>query len=77
MDDTEGSEFEILRAFKFDEYDIGIVTVEHNYREPERQAISIYCIEGLCSRFRAVLKIDDWYVKQSIFGVKSDLMPAI
>jgi FkbM family methyltransferase len=67
--DTEGSELEILRAFKFDDYDIGIITVEHNFREPDRQAIfDLLTSKGLIRVFEAFSKFDDWYVKRSLVG---------
>lgn len=37
--DVEGAELEILRAFPFDEYDVTLLTVEHNYEEPKRRNI--------------------------------------
>ena len=60
--DTEGSELEILQAFDFKKWRVGILTVEHNFTE-KREAI-----HGLMTKngFRRVLEdvsiFDDWYV---------------
>lgn len=37
--DTEGSEYEILKGFKFDNYIFGLIDVEHNFVEPRRTHI--------------------------------------
>ena len=37
--DTEGSEFEILKAHDFSKYKFGLIDVEHNYIEPTRTNI--------------------------------------
>jgi FkbM family methyltransferase len=37
--DTEGSEFEILKAVDFTKYTFGLIDVEHNYVEPRRTQI--------------------------------------
>jgi FkbM family methyltransferase len=37
--DTEGSEFEILRATDFSRYTFGLIDVEHNFVEPRRTEI--------------------------------------
>ena len=67
--DTEGSELEILRAFTFEDYDIDIITVEHNYREPDRQAtFDLLTSKGFIRLFEPFSKFDDWYVKRSIVG---------
>jgi FkbM family methyltransferase len=68
--DTEGSELEILRAFKFDDYDISVVTVEHNFRESNRQALfDLLTSKGFVRLFEAFSQFDDWYVKRSVVGL--------
>lgn len=59
--DTEGSELDILKAFPFDEWDIALLTIEHNFspsREEIRAILSkngYQCIE---------MEFDDWYYRQ-------------
>lgn len=58
--DTEGSEFEILEAFPFAEWDIRLLTIEHNFT-PIRAKIR-KLMEGhgyICTE----QKWDDWYAK--------------
>lgn len=62
--DTEGSEFEILNSFNFEEYDIKIITCEHNYtpmREKIYNLLSKNGYERKCSEYS---QFDDWYVKK-------------
>lgn len=67
--DTEGSELEILSTFKFEDFDISVITVEHNYREPNRKLIfDLLTSKGYIRLFEAFSKYDDWYVKQSNVG---------
>jgi len=68
--DTEGSELEILNAFDFAGYDIKIVTVEHNFVEPDRQALlRLLTGKGFVRLFEPLSKFDDWYVKRSLLGL--------
>lgn len=61
--DTEGSEPDILAAFDFARYDIGIITVEHNYT-PNRQLLhQLLVANGYERRFEALSQWDDWYVR--------------
>lgn len=60
--DTEGSEYEIIKEFPFDEWDIRMITIEHNYastRSKIRQVLvdgyGYQCVEA---------KWDDWYYKE-------------
>src|SRR5262249_31827529 len=68
--DTEGSELEILRPFDFGRYEISIITVEHNYCEPDRRQINeLLTANGFIRVFEALSKFDDWYVKRAILGL--------
>lgn len=68
--DTEGSELPILQSFDFASYDIKVITVEHNYREPERQKImELLMAKGFERLFEQMSKFDDWYVQRSIIGL--------
>ncbi|MEO9876492.1 MAG: FkbM family methyltransferase [Anderseniella sp.] len=56
--DTEGSEYEILRHFPFDQWSIRLITVEHN-RTPMRESIR-QLLEPL-GYHRTEVEFDDWY----------------
>jgi FkbM family methyltransferase len=61
--DTEGSEFEILNAFDFNEFRIGIITVEHNFT-PQRDLIfALLSNHGYKRVYESISQWDDWYVK--------------
>jgi len=61
--DTEGSEYEILKAFNFDEFSIGIITVEHNH-SPQRELIfALLTSHGYKRKYENISAFDDWYVK--------------
>lgn len=65
--DTEGSEFSILNSFDFEKYKIKIITVEHNFREPDRQQLfDLLASKNFVRIFEPFSKIDDWYVQKSV-----------
>jgi len=67
--DTEGSEFLILDAFDFQKYQVKIITVEHNFCEPDRKQIfDLLTANGFVRILDAFSKFDDWYVQKSVFG---------
>jgi FkbM family methyltransferase len=43
--DTEGSEFEILKSNNYDEYNFGLIHLEHNYIEPKRTQIRNFLLD--------------------------------
>jgi FkbM family methyltransferase len=61
--DTEGSEIEILRTFDFDQYKIKFLTVEHNAKEENRQAIyTLLTSKGYDRVLKHISNWDDFYV---------------
>lgn len=69
--DTEGSEFEILAAFDFSQWEIQFLAVEHNF-SPQRGLIHDLLVKN---GFRRVLsKVsawDDWYISNEIATIEA------
>jgi FkbM family methyltransferase len=62
--DTEGSEYPILLHFDFEAFDVGVITVEHNYVEKDRNQIKeLLNSKGYRRVFEKFSQWDDWYVK--------------
>jgi FkbM family methyltransferase len=62
--DTEGSEYEILKAFDFNKFSIGVITIEHNYT-PQRELIfALLTSYGYKRKYENISAFDDWYVKR-------------
>jgi FkbM family methyltransferase len=63
--DVEGAEYDVLRGLSFDRYQIGSLTVEHNYEMAKREAIhNLLAAKGYV-RVRS-WEVDDWYVHGSL-----------
>ncbi len=61
--DTEGSEYEILEAFNFNEFRIGIITVEHNYTPQREKIFALLTSNGYKRKYENISAFDDWYVR--------------
>ena len=61
--DTEGSEFEFLKAFDFSKYDIQLITVEHNYTANREQIKNLLEKNGFELIHEDISFFDDWYMK--------------
>lgn len=58
--DTEGSEFEILRTFDFDAWNVRLWTIEHNFTERRKDIRKLFESHGYkCTESQW----DDWYEK--------------
>ncbi|AFU97745.1 FkbM family methyltransferase [Simiduia agarivorans] len=58
--DTEGSEYEILSSFPFEEWNIQLITVEHNFTPRRDDIFKLLTTHGYK---RVEAKFDDWYYK--------------
>jgi hypothetical protein len=63
--DTEGSEYEILKAFDFSRYTFGLIDVEHNFIEPRRTHIRDFLVAN-GYEFLGENKWDDRYKHASV-----------
>jgi FkbM family methyltransferase len=63
--DTEGSEFEILKNFNFNNYIFGLIDVEHNFVEPKRTQIR-NLLEKNNYLYLGTNEVDDMYQHKSI-----------
>jgi FkbM family methyltransferase len=61
--DTEGSEYEILNAFDFNEYSFGVISVEHNYTPQREKLYKLLTSNGYKRKFESLSLFDDWYTK--------------
>ncbi len=62
--DTEGSEFEILRAFDFREFEVTVFTVEHNFTPARKRLIELFETNGYDLVMPYFSKWDAWFVKR-------------
>ncbi len=64
--DTEGSEFDILSSFPFEQWDISILTVEHNFRADRENMQKLMQSHGFVRVLPDLSKFDDWYVSPEL-----------
>jgi len=62
--DTEGSEYDILKDFDFNKYDISIITCEHNFTDSRKKIYELLVSNGYVRKYSGASKFDDWFVKQ-------------
>ncbi len=60
--DTEGSEYEILRAHDFEKFKFKIITVEHNYTKRRNDIFELLTANGYIRKHTKLSHFDDWYV---------------
>ena len=63
--DVEGAEYDVLRGFSLDRYQVGSFTIEHNYETEKRELIRRLLEARGYVRVRS-WEVDDWYVHPSL-----------
>ncbi|MDB5280343.1 MAG: hypothetical protein JWR61_5298 [Ferruginibacter sp.] len=66
--DTEGSEYDILKSFDFSEYNIQIITVEHNFSSNRDNIFNLLRSNHYRRVFETISFFDDWYVKEDVWN---------
>lgn len=64
--DTEGSEFEILKAFDFDKYKFAVIACEHNFTANRERIFELLESNGYIRVFEDLSLFDDWYIDASL-----------
>ena len=64
--DTEGSEYEILKAFDLDNFRPKVFTIEHNHTENETKIDEHLIANGYVRIFRKLTTFDAWYIPYEI-----------
>ena len=64
--DTEGSEYEILKAFDLDNFRPKVFTIEHNHTENETKIDEHLITNGYVRIFRKLTTFDAWYIPSEI-----------
>jgi len=67
--DTEGSEYEILKQFDFNKYNVSIITVEHNFTKNRERLFELLSSKGYLRKFESISKWDDWYFKRGVIDI--------
>ena len=63
--DTEGSEYEILKDFNFNKWEIDFISVEHNFTPNRDKLHRLFTSFGYSRKFTSISNWDDWYFKQN------------
>ena len=67
--DTEGSEYEILKAFDLNKYRPKVFTIEHNHTENESKLDELLITNGYVRIFRKLTAFDAWYISSEVLKV--------
>lgn len=68
--DTEGSEFEILRDFKFKEYKFRVITVEHNFTPNREKIYDLLTSQGYERVHENISFFDDWFILKNVDDIQ-------
>jgi hypothetical protein len=61
--DTEGSEYEILRALDFHRYSFKVITCEHNDTVSRENIYKLLTSKGYKRKFESLPFAEDWFIR--------------
>ena len=64
--DIEGLEFEILASLNYSEISIGVICVEHNFRDDREKIHKLLSDNGFTRYLEEYSHVDDWYVSNDL-----------
>ena len=67
--DTEGSEYEILKAFDLNNFRPKVFTIEHNHTRNESKLDELLITNGYVRIFRKLTTFDAWYISPEVLKV--------
>ena len=67
--DTEGSEYEILKAFDLNNFRPKVFTIEHNHTRNESKLDELLITNGYVRIFRKLTTFDAWYISSEVLKV--------
>ena len=64
--DIEGGELDVISSFDFSQYDIKLISVEHNFSDKRQTIYKILNGFGYRRKFNKLSLFDDWYVRTDL-----------
>lgn len=65
--DTEGSEYEIIQNFNFNDFNFGFICIEHNHTENDFKIEEILRQNGYVRILRVSSDFDGWYLNSQLY----------
>ena len=59
--DTEGSEYEVIRDFPFDQYSFNFICIQHNFSTNREKIYNLLLSKGYQRVFSEISGVDDWF----------------
>ena len=66
--DVEGNEYGILENFNFSEYDIKIITCEHNFNSNKSKIDDLLAANGFKHIYEEISSFDGWYINTRLIS---------
>lgn len=69
--DIEGGELDVISSFDFHQYDVKLISVEHNFSDKRQAIYKILNTFGYRRKFNKLSLFDDWYVRPDLMNSRA------